>query len=375
MNMKRLLLFFAAGTALAQILMVIVNDKPASSDPCGSGYAHCLTLEMPGSGITGETDFVAPYTFSGSDYLKTVGNGGYVVNTVTQTGGSGLTVPADGIFVVDGTPCDTPVDGWEWGAYSGTTGNGAAYINFGTAANSKKVKYCVGKASVTTWQGDVPGTWPGYASVNHWGDGTTLDLHDSTSNAYLFTNISATAGAGIVAGGVVTDTNKVVDSPTVTALSTDITVSVWIKTSDASNQMDVVYAVSSTKIYAIQLTSGTPYFVSGYNSGSPGYVAGTGDVRNGAWHHIVGVYDDTAGSLKIYQNGSLTGTAASGNVNPAPYTSFRVGSYQTDQTLDVFTGTSSELFRSGSITSANRIAMEYAAFSAPTSWLTLAVIQ
>jgi hypothetical protein len=363
---------------LLQILSLIFMDRPAAANLCGS-YAHCVTLTMPSSGITGETNFVAPYTFSGSVYLKTVGNAGYVENTVAQTGGSGLTVPADGIFTSDSS-CATPVAGWEWGAYNGTTGNGSVYINFGTASNNKQVRFCVGKVSVTTWQGDVPGTWPGYASVNHWGNGTTLNYHDSTSNDYVSVpDGTPTAGAGIVAGGIVTSSGNVVDSPTVTSLSGSMTTSTWVKTSYTADYQRPFDVENGGNTYTIQIgdsgVGGVAQYYNGYPAASPSGVAGAADIRDGNWHHVVAVFDSVATTLKLYVDGSLVDTSAAGASNPSPFTTFRIGSFQTNNNLYVFVGTSSELCRSGSVRSAARIAMEYAAFSAPTSWLTLAVIQ
>ena len=361
---------------LFQMLSLIVNDRPTStSSSCGT-YAHCVTLTLPSSGVASETNFVAPYKFVTSVYLKTVANGGYVNNTVAQTGGSGLTVPADAIFASDA--CATPLAGWEWASYSGTTGSGAAYPNIGTASNSQVVYFCVGKASVTTWQGNVPATWDSsYGSVNHFGDGTTLDYNDSTSNAYVFTAIGTpTATTGILAGGITTSIGNGAASPTVTAAAASATISAWVKTSDTSATYQRVVLPHQSDYYGLQITdSGYAMFMFGYPTGSPGYIIDSVDIRNGNWRQVVGVFDSVATTLKLYVDGALAVTSSADASNPSPYTAFRVGLDWDNANDNPLNGSISEVWRSSSVRSANRIGMEFAAFSAPTTWMTLAVVQ
>jgi hypothetical protein len=98
-------------------------------------------------------------------------------------GGESITVPAD--FIVASDACATKIP-FEWETYGASTG----VVNLWAQApslssSSNTVLYlCWGASGVTTFQGNVSGTWdPNFLAVYHLPNGSTLSGTDSTSNA------------------------------------------------------------------------------------------------------------------------------------------------------------------------------------------------
>ncbi len=99
----------------------------------------------------------------------------------------------------------------------------------------------------------------------------------------------------------------------------EITVSTWIKTTQTSAGRIVWKwgGSASERSYLLSLgdiTSGKIRFIAATGDGTVYTLLDSGiSVNDGNWHHIVGTYDKTAGTIKLYidgvleQNGSLTG--------------------------------------------------------------------
>jgi len=172
--------------------LVAAAFTPSNNTYCGNGYLYCQQIEIDhnkvGGGTEDETYF--PWEASSTDAsIATSGNGGYVQNTTTETGSSYTgTVPADLIFTSDSS-CGTKLN-WEFESYNSATGNFIAWIaNSSTAVSHTSntiVWMCFDNSSVTTWQGNVSGTWnSNYVGVWHFpSNAGTLSENDSTSNGY-----------------------------------------------------------------------------------------------------------------------------------------------------------------------------------------------
>jgi len=134
-----------------------------------------------------------PLLISGTyDYLAHTDHGGKL------TSASGF----DLIFTSDeegNTKLDHQIE-----SYNHETGALVFWVRVPTlsAADGTVVYAFYGNSSVTTSQQDVPGVWnSNFKAVYHLGNGVTLNVADSTSNAQDLTNNNATPAAGQVDGG------------------------------------------------------------------------------------------------------------------------------------------------------------------------------
>jgi hypothetical protein len=138
--------------------------------------------------------------------------GGHFINTVSWPIASGNIVPAD--FAVDtSSSCNGSlgvsrpyfdIDTWNQ-----TTGELDVWVleNPLTHAADLNLFACSGDASKTTYQGGSVGqAWVGYTAVIHGGDGTTVQVYDSsgTGNGCTLpgTTHNPTAIAGVIGGGM-----------------------------------------------------------------------------------------------------------------------------------------------------------------------------
>jgi hypothetical protein len=142
-----------------------------------------------------QTNF--PVCFTGTyAYLATVANGGDVESN------SGYDI----VFCTNpASPLASKLP-FERVSWSATTGAVEVYINIPTlSAETNTVIYVYyGDSSITTDQQNITGTWnSGYAAVFHFGNGSSLNLNDSTSNGNTLTNQnSATAATSLLGSAV-----------------------------------------------------------------------------------------------------------------------------------------------------------------------------
>ncbi len=199
MDRKLILLACFAGALQAQIVSPIFFQTPAGGGGGGFSHIHSITIQAAQVPST-QTNF--PMYFGGTyAWLATVANGGQIVNTTTCCANT-ETVPADLIFTTDIT-CATKVPGWDIPMWTATTGKIAVFLNVPSMAVGSIIYACTGNSSVTTFQATYTATWDSnYKGVWHFGDGTTLDGHDSTSSANTCTqNNGVTAASPLLLTG------------------------------------------------------------------------------------------------------------------------------------------------------------------------------
>ena len=296
-------------------------EVPFASASCGGGYSYCRTITLDhtkiGNGTEDETYF--PWEASSTiATLATVGNGGHVQNTTTQTGSSYTgTVPADAIFTSD-SACSTKLN-WEFESYNSATGNLIAWIaNSSTALShtSDPVVYlCYGNSSVTTWQGNVNGTWnSNYVAVYHFPNGTTLNANDSTSNGNNGTGQnSPSATSGQIDGGVgllsaSTQYVNVADSASLDP--TAITVSAWVKGTNWPNGYNAIAQKGNSNYfweYFIRYDGTVAVYVNATNGGTDYDGTGSHTLTTGTWNMVTFTYDSTNGIIG-YVNGAVDDT-------------------------------------------------------------------
>lgn len=194
-------------------------------------YYRAITIDESLCGSADSTNF--PVLFAGTySYLATVANGGKVQNA----NGYDIGFFADSALT-------TPLD-WEVVEYTATTGKIEAHVRVPTlSASANTVIYIAyGDSGISTFQGDVAGTWnSGFALVAHLPDGTTLSANDSTSNANHGTVTNAVAAAGKIGGGASFDgAGDSIDfgsGASVDTLST-ITIEAWLKRGSVATTTD-----------------------------------------------------------------------------------------------------------------------------------------
>lgn len=321
-----------------------------------NGYAGGSTLSNFDAYIDGDTG------------LATTANGGYVTNA------SGFDV----VFTSD-SGCATPLS-WETQVWSGTNGNAAYKVKIASLAGTTTVIYrCIGKASVTTFQGGaVGGAYDSaYKMVQGFPNGTSVTGTDSSSNAnnLTLTNWTATAGKVDGAGSLNGTTATASATPTGMATPTGLTLSAWINPTD--------YSTSPTfrRILVKGEQSGTPFDEYAFSVGSVGEIRfeinngtirffdTTTHVSTGTFSFVTCTWDGT--TMRTYINGTLDATnlAMSGSVT-ATTTALAVG-YSTVNAARYFHGIIDELSMANVARSSDWIAAQYKNTNTPGSFYTV----
>ncbi len=240
--------------------------------------------------------------------LKTVGNGGLVTST------SGFDI---GFFSDAG--CTSTLN-YELapGTYVATTGYGEWHVLITTLSTSvDNVFYlCFGNAAVTTNQ-STTATWnSSFKAVYHFGNGTTLNHTDSTSNARTLTPVTAPAAvAGQISGAINTiggyDTGADTGLPSGTASRT---LSVWTNTPIVFSSYKWFYGTQTNEQAQglLPQSAGGGVLYVGWNDDlsatSLGMVTGT-------WYYETVTFVSETQTAKYYLNGvqKATGVKSSWN--------------------------------------------------------------
>ncbi len=271
-------------------------------------FYRSITVDHTKCGASDSTNWTL-LVFGTYSYLATVANGGKVQNA------SGFDV---GFF--SDAALTTKLD-WETVIYTAASGLVEYWVRIPTLSHTADtvIYMAYGDASITTDQSNKTGVWgSNFSFVYHFGDGTTLNVNDSTSNALNLTNHSAVAAAGQIGGGVTTSlSNYLASTANVAGFGPSLgwSISAWGKT---SSSLDQFYVHVSTDVGAgqeyILINSAGPGFAQvGDAGGGGGRAIGTTHINNGNWHYVVGTFSGSA--FKIYVDGVLetTVSATKGN--------------------------------------------------------------
>lgn len=282
---------------------------------CGS-YSHCrtITFDHAKAGSSDTSNYVA--LISGNyTYLAVTGSGGFVQHTTTQTpGGATITVPADVVYTSD-QGCSLLLK-WEYETYSSTTGTIRAHVNIGTLSHTvdTTIYECAGNAGVTTWQGDVPGTWVNYMLVQHLPDGSTLTAKDSAhSNNGTIVGATATTGqidgAGSFPGGA-GNLITVSDNASLSNPAGPLTMSGWynaaIPTTDDGGIVQKSPNLTQGEYFLGPLGSfGNRIYCFILDQTTGGYIGRFSSQPPAGWHYIVCTYNGgtTNSSVGIWSDG------------------------------------------------------------------------
>jgi hypothetical protein len=279
----------------------------------GNGYSYRRTITIDHTQLTASVS-AFPVLVSGTlAYLATVANGGNV------TSASGYDV----IFTSDSA--GSSIIPFERVIYVAASGVVEFWIQVATVSNSADtlIYMFYGNGAVSTDQSNQTGTWDSnFVAVWHLGDGTTLSLADSTSNANNGTNHGGTAAAGQIGGAMalVAASSQYADmgsgsSIEINGASKAFTIEAWVK----QTATGVVPRVVSNMNAAT--TSGYELLIIGVGSNQFRCQIGTGSAQsnadssagltNGTWAYAAATYASSTG--KSYLNAGSVGSQTFNN--------------------------------------------------------------
>ena len=294
--------------------------------------------------------------------FKTVANGGHINNTVTQSGGNAVTMPADMMFTSDsGGTAKVP---WEVESYDGSNGILIAWVKISSISCTADTPFYVfyGDPGVTTQQStgsySPVNVWDNnYVAVWHLPRGSSLLYGDSTAKGHTLTPSNSPAAAtGVIDGAAYFISNATVSAATSPdfAFPSDFTLEFWIKFD--------TYGYFSDHILRDSATSGS-LFVGIGGAGAQWNLGRANQAQDvsisytwptNVW--LQGSVTRVSGAVTFYINGQEVGTGSTS-------VSFAAG----DGSFGLGNGAVIDEYRlsQGLGRSANWVATEYANGSAP----------
>ena len=338
------------------------------------GYSYRKSITVNNAQVSGGPQTNYPFLFSSTNSdFATVANGGKVNNA------NGYDI----IFVaLDDTTCGgtgtSPCTlNFEVENYNAATGQLIAWVNVPSINSSTVIYIYFGNSSITTSQAQPTSVWDShYALVSHLGNGTTLNINDSTSNGNNGANGGLTAATGEIGGGATSAANTdYLSYGTGSSLANFTTLSYefWMKPNSLAG-----FPAGRSNNNAIRFNpSGTSLTYRHQWSGGLAGWSGSTNLSSGVWYHVVVTYDGSSTSNKpqIYINGVpdtiTTSTAASGTLSNDGTLPLVLAHYNTGGGIAGATGTYDEFRYSNIVRSAGWVATEYNNESAPASFYTL----
>jgi len=120
----------------------------------------------------------------------------------TASGGNVQNANGYDIIFASDSGCATQLN-HEVESYNAATGAVNYWVRVATVSHTSdtRIYMCYGNASITIDQTNKTSVWNNFNAVWHMGNGSTLNLSDSTANGNDLVNAGTTALAGKVAGG------------------------------------------------------------------------------------------------------------------------------------------------------------------------------
>jgi hypothetical protein len=312
--------------------------------------------------------------------IKTAANGGHVNNTVTQSGGNAITIPADLVFSTDNAGA-SPLP-WEVDTYDPVNGILWAWVQVPTLSVSVATTfYCVyGQSSVTTQQNTglyaPSAVWDShYLAVWHLSN-ITGGLVDSTSHGRTLTNSGMSNATGQIGGGISNTTTAQYASLATAPNPSNITVESWAKTTNVAGSPTIAEVQPSGSLgsnsnwqLGLSISGGTHPRFCVVNGTTFNSVTSTVTVANGTWYHVVGTYD--GGHDIIYVNGVATSVVLSVTMNTFTVL-MTIGDFSTG-TQTPTAGTIDELRLSDTARPSSWVTASYNNQTNPSSFLTVGI--
>jgi RHS repeat-associated protein len=337
-----------------------------------SAYSYRRTIVIDHTQVPNTDQANFPFLFNTTDpSLATTANGGHV----TSPAGNDI------IFSLD--PAGATKLDHELEEYDPVAGQVIAWVRVPNLSHTQDTVLYVfyGNANVAGPQQNPTGVWDSnFVGVWHVPNGTTLSLADSTLNGNNATDNGATATAGQIDGGMLTNgtTYATVGSqPGLGNLAQgNATFSLWVNPS------------ASSYVYGGLMGKDYPGWSLGLNGGSPEFAlpadnlwfSSGASLNPGTWSYVTVTLSGTGGAggtatpqATMYVNGQLVGTVA-GNPGPIPDDSATVayvGAAPSAFGSNTVTGSEDEFRISNIIRSPDWIATEYNNQSAPSNFYAL----
>jgi hypothetical protein len=334
-------------------------------------YSQSLTITHAQCGSSDSSNFPVLVKLSGNNY-KTRANGGLVENSsgydILFWSDSGLTSALT----------------WEMDLYDGTNGVVWAWVKETCNHTTDQVFYVsFGDTTITTFQSTASSVWSnGYDYVWHGGDGTTLGLTDSTTNANSATNSATpvTATTGQIAGGgafVAASTEfLLVDTDPAALQPTTITISMWVNFTSTTGTRYVIRKLGNGyRLFGVNSGTGLSWGV--FDSGGAEATTTTpSSINDGTWRYLVATFNGTSSctaALKLYSNGVAGNTANCTSTGNIKYTagSVDVGA---NGGASSWQGSIDEVHVATGVRSADWITAEYNNQSNPGSFITVGAL-
>ncbi len=316
-----------------------------------------LTVDHTQCGAANSTDFPVLVRVTNLNFAL-IASGGHVNNSTTS---NGQTVPADLAFFSDqslATVLKFEIESW-----NSTTGALVAWVKIPTLSHTADTVFYVGydDPAVTTFQGDVNGTWnSNFKGVWHLPNGTTLAAADSTSGLHTgaITNTAAIAGAmdgGADFGGPASPSRISLGASADWGFAGSFTCSCWFKTGTTASAFMFGISGFTTAFELNQRSTPGVQWVAGNM-----LINQSVTVADSQWHQAVGQFDAGSGTGTIYFDGALGATSAAGFVfTPNITTVLTLGDDALNQGSIAFTGQLDEFHVNASLLSADWILSEY----------------
>lgn len=317
-------------------------------------------------------------------WLRTIANGGDIYDD-SGPGGSGPGL-CDIQFTSDSA--GATILNWEVEYYNPVTGAVAIWVKIPSISSSVDTVFYFWYSDPATnhqTQSSYPLVWAdntsftdpaGYILVLHFGSyavaapPTFTSALDSSANNSDGSAIGSptTISTGQIDGGLsLNGTSAAVTIPSFNmqnAGATDVSVEVWMKTTNASQNGMMVCKEPVNSDWELFLEGGN-IKLRGGSTTAVTYACSTDTL----WHKVVGTIQGTAG--KLYLDGTLVSTGAVTAITNSANTTLEVGRYSESGGGYFFNGQLDEVRVSNTILTANRIRAIYNAESSPSTFYSI----
>lgn len=329
-----------------------------------NGFSQTATVVVPGATGGTQPNFTVVVSFSDTK-MKVVGSGGLIQNLCARVvGGVTFNVPCD-LIVTDDATCTAITGGytWDFESYSSTAGTGFLWImnpSFTTGGFTPTI--CIGKLSVSTYQGGAIGSSYDSNTVGRWHmpNGSSLTVADFSANNITTTNTNGTAVAGKIDGGVNGIANATVSAANNTGFnSINFTTQGWFKTSSATNGTITWRDDGVGRSFIMLVQAAGSVAITAIFGTNPSVTSSATTYADGNWHLATGTISALAGTttVTLYVDGVSQGTATTAATNPTINTPLQMMNNVTFG--NALTGSIDEVVFASVTRSANWVASEY----------------
>jgi RHS repeat-associated protein len=385
-----------SGAPTASNISVTVGSTTSDAVPFtvvssqwSNGYSHNRVITIHYGQVSNSDQLNFPVLFTGTySDLATTSNGGYV------TSGNGYDI----IFTSD--PAGTMLLPFEQDSYTASTGAVTFWVQLPVVSHTADTVFYMfyGNPAVTTDQSNKNAVWQyTYQDVWHLGNGTSLNVNDSTSTGIDGASRSATATTGKISGGASFNGSSqyidlgtylsfggntgVVSNVSSLEIEESMTISAWIKPATSQVTYPQILAdgdSSGVTGYNLYLwNSHYPAFIVDANTWGGCFVDSSSSITDNLWHYVVGTYAGGGGAIKIYVDGVLKATSTCPG-SPILYTASTSGfvypqaeigrKLSPSQSTVYFNGVIDEVRLSALTLSPDWIATEYNSQNSPSSF-------